>query len=117
MCHPRPGAQRRPGAGRPPAACRVHQGHGLRACALREIALDTPTPENARRLLFQLTQEPHVAGTPAEKKVAEYVRDRFKEFGLDVEVVRYDVFLNHPKHVALKLIEPREEPLALIEDA
>ena len=82
-----------------------------------KIALDTPTPENARRLLFQLTQEPHVAGTPAEKKVAEYVRDRFKEFGLDVEVVRYDVFLNHPKHVALKMIEPREEPLALIEDA
>ncbi len=81
------------------------------------IALDTPTPDNARRWLFQLTGEPHVAGTPAEKKVAEYVRDRFKEFGLDTEIVRYDVFLNHPRQVSLKMTRPREESLSLIEDA
>ena len=81
-----------------------------------KIALDTPTPDHARRWLFQLTEEPHVAGTAAEKKVAEWVRDRFKEFGLDVEMVRYDVFLNHPKQVSLKMVQPREEPLALVED-
>ena len=81
------------------------------------IALDTPTPDNARRWLFQLTGEPHVAGTPAEKKVAEYVRDRFKEFGLEAELVRYDVFLNHPRQVSLRMTHPREESLSLIEDA
>jgi hypothetical protein len=49
------------------------------------IVLDTPTPENARKWLMALTEEPHVAGTPAEKKVAEWVRDKLKEFGLDPE--------------------------------
>ena len=80
-----------------------------------KVFLDTVTPANARRWLAALTEEPHVAGTPAEKKVADYVLARFKEFGLDAELVRYDVFLNHPKHVSLKLISPVEEELALIE--
>jgi N-acetylated-alpha-linked acidic dipeptidase len=84
--------------------------------AFEKILLDTPTPENARRWLFQLTEEPHVAGTPAEKKVAEWVAGKMKEFGLDVEMVKYDVFLNHPKHVSLKMIEPRVEELSLMED-
>jgi N-acetylated-alpha-linked acidic dipeptidase len=81
-----------------------------------KIFFDTPTAENARRWLFQLTEEPHVAGTPAEKKVADWVAAKFKEFGLETETVKYDVFLNHPKHVSLKMIDPRPEELSLIED-
>jgi N-acetylated-alpha-linked acidic dipeptidase len=81
------------------------------------IILDTPTPDNARKWLMALTEEPHVAGTPAEKRVAEWVRDRLKEFGLDVEMVKYDVFLNHPKSVSLKLVEPTQESLSLVEDS
>src|SRR5881392_3809624 len=57
-----------------------------------KILLETPTPENARRWLQQLTEEPHVAGTPAEKKVADWVNAEFKEFGLETEMVKYDVF-------------------------
>ena len=34
-----------------------------------KVFLDTVTPERARRWLTALTEEPHVAGTPAEKKV------------------------------------------------
>lgn len=78
--------------------------------------LQTPAPEKARQWLYALTEEPHVAGTPQEKKVAEYVRDRFKEFGLETEMVRYDVFLNHPVSVSLKLVEPIELPLPLTEE-
>jgi len=81
-----------------------------------KILLDTPTPENARRWLVQLTEEPHVAGTPAEKKVADWVAGKMKEFGLEVETVKYDVFLNHPRHVSLRMIEPRVEELSLMED-
>ncbi|HXG72034.1 MAG TPA: hypothetical protein VNJ04_15600, partial [Gemmatimonadaceae bacterium] len=82
-----------------------------------KVFLDTVTPASARRWLAALTEEPHVAGTPAEKKVADYVLARFHEFGLTAELVRYDVFLNHPKHVSLKLVSPVEEELKLREDA
>jgi N-acetylated-alpha-linked acidic dipeptidase len=81
-----------------------------------KVFVDTITPASARKWLMALTEEPHVAGTPAEKKLADYVLARFKEFGLSAELVRYDVFLNHPLHVSLKLVEPVEEDLKLRED-
>lgn len=80
------------------------------------VFLDTVTPASARKWLAALTEEPHVAGTPAEKKLADYVLARFREFGLSAELVRYDVFLNHPTHVSLKLVAPVEEELKLRED-
>ena len=80
------------------------------------IMLDTPSPANARKWLEALTAEPHVAGTPAEKKVADYVRDRLTEFGLSVETIKYDVFLNHPKLVSLTMTVPSRQELALKED-
>ena len=78
--------------------------------------MDTPSPEKARQWLFALTEEPHVAGTAAEKKVADYVAERFKEFGFQTETVKYDVFLNHPKNVSLRMTIPRDEKLSLVED-
>jgi N-acetylated-alpha-linked acidic dipeptidase len=83
--------------------------------AAEKVLVDTVTPANARRWLAALSEEPHVAGTPAEKKVAEYVLAKFKEFGLEAEMLRYDVFLNHPALVSLRLVSPVEEELSLIE--
>ena len=80
------------------------------------VFLETVTADRARRWLAALTEEPHVAGTAAEKKLADYVLARFKEFGLAAELVRYDVFLNHPKQVSLKLVAPVEEELKLREE-
>src|SRR5688572_15085728 len=77
-------------------------GQGSAALTPAEkVLLETPTPDRAERWLAQLTEDPHVAGTPQEKKLAEFVLARFKEFGLEAEMTRYDVFLNHPKHVSL----------------
>lgn len=81
-----------------------------------QILLDTPSPQRARQWLFSMTEEPHVSGTPAQLKVIEFVRDRFKEFGLDTETVKYDVFINHPVSVSLRITQPKEEKLSLVED-
>jgi N-acetylated-alpha-linked acidic dipeptidase len=81
-----------------------------------KLVVDTITPASARKWSAALTEEPHVAGTAAEKKVADYVLARFKEFGLTAEQVRYDVFLNHPRQVSLKLTSPVVEELKLRED-
>ncbi len=78
--------------------------------------LGTPTPERERAWLRALTEEPHVAGTPQGKKVAEYVRDRLLEFGLKAELVPYDIWLNHPLAVSLKLLKPEAASLSLRED-
>lgn len=78
--------------------------------------LAAPQPMAIRSHLAALTEEPHVAGTPQEKAVAEWVAKKLEEAGLEVETVRYEVFLNHPAKVGLRLIEPEEMELALIED-
>ncbi len=80
------------------------------------VLLETPSPEKARQWLMELTEKPHVAGTPQEKVVAEYVRQRLEEFGLETEVVTYQVHLNYPKHVAARLLQPQELELALEEE-
>jgi N-acetylated-alpha-linked acidic dipeptidase len=99
-----------------PAPGRLAPGSQAAQTTAERVFLDTVTPASARKWLAALTEEPHVAGTPAEKKLADYVLARFKEFGLDAEIVRYDVFLNHPRHVSLKLVSPVEEELKLRED-
>ncbi|MFO0892245.1 MAG: M28 family metallopeptidase [Isosphaeraceae bacterium] len=79
-------------------------------------ALAVPTPEHARRWLKTLTQEPHVAGTPADYRTALFVRDRLQEWGWKVEVVPLDVLLNYPNgSPRLELNRPRRETLALDE--
>lgn len=84
--------------------------------AAEAVMQDTPSPEQARRWLAQLTEEPHVAGTMEEKRVAEYVHERLTEMGLETETVSYSVFLNYPEKVSARLIEPEEEPLSLREE-
>jgi N-acetylated-alpha-linked acidic dipeptidase len=80
------------------------------------ILLSVPTGQNARESLHQLTEEPHVAGTEADRKTAEFVRDRFSEFGLHAELVEYPVYLNYPKKVSLRMTRPKEEELSLREE-
>src|SRR5215471_14579312 len=77
--------------------------------------LAVPTPKKAEEWSRQLTEEPHVAGTPADHALAEMVRDRLKEYGFDTSIVTYQVLLNYPKHVALKMVEPSAQELALVE--
>jgi N-acetylated-alpha-linked acidic dipeptidase len=77
--------------------------------------LAVPQPDSARRHLAFLTEEPHVAGTPADYATAVYVRDRLRSYGLDAQIVEYSVLLNYPKHVSLALVEPEAETLSLRE--
>lgn len=79
------------------------------------VFLGAPAPNNIDKYLRALTEEPHVAGTEAGNRVAEYVNDRFKSFGLDSKLVEYEVFLNYPSHVSLTLLEPVYEELSLRE--
>ena len=81
------------------------------------IAVATPTPENARSWLRTLTEEPHVAGTPADRKTAEFVRDKLESWGWDVEMVEYEVLLNypHPDSVHLEIVRPGDLVLPINE--
>ncbi|MGI8960877.1 MAG: M28 family metallopeptidase [Bryobacteraceae bacterium] len=70
------------------------------------------SPERCRMYLHKLTAEPHVAGTPGDRRVSEYIAREFRGDGLETEVVEYKVLLSYPKQVSLELVAPVTRRLA-----
>src|SRR3954449_10971464 len=90
---------------------------GSRAAELEAEAhaLGVPTPNNARSWLRTLTEEPHVAGTPADYKTALFVRDKLREWGWKADLAEYEVLLNYPTQAWLNLNRPTKQVLSCIE--
>jgi N-acetylated-alpha-linked acidic dipeptidase len=65
-----------------------------------------PDPKLAEEHLRTLTSAPHVAGTPEDKKTAEYVAQKFREAGLKTEIVEYKIWMNYPKEISVSITAP-----------
>jgi len=75
---------------------------------------DADVIEDAHRLL---TERPHVAGSPRDRELAEWTRDRWREFGLeDVEIVEHDALLPYPEGVTVEMTAPRRWRASMRED-
>jgi N-acetylated-alpha-linked acidic dipeptidase len=68
--------------------------------------LAVPDPKLAEQHLRILTQAPHVAGTPEDKATADYVAQKFREAGLEAEIVEYRVWLNYPSEISVDVTAP-----------
>lgn len=68
--------------------------------------LAAPDPKLAEEHLRILTQTPHIAGSPEDKATAEYVAKKFREAGLETEIVEYKVWLNYPAEISVDLTAP-----------
>ncbi|PYY17887.1 MAG: glutamate carboxypeptidase [Acidobacteria bacterium] len=66
----------------------------------------SPDPKLAEEHLRVLTQAPHVAGSPEDRKTAEYVAQKFREAGLETQIVEYKVLLSFPEEVSLDVTAP-----------
>ncbi len=87
-----------------------------RAIERRFLAL--PSRTKARDAHAYLTAEPHVAGTPRDRALAEWVRDRWREYGLEqVEIVEHEVLLPYASDVQVEMVHPRPWRATLKEDA
>ena len=77
-----------------------------RSIERRFVAL--PSPDNARDAHAFLTAEPHVAGSPRDRVLADWVRDRWREYGLEqVEIVEHEVLLSYATDVVVEMTTPR----------
>jgi N-acetylated-alpha-linked acidic dipeptidase len=98
----------------------------VRQRALENHFLPLPSPENARAAHAFLTAEPHPAATPRDRALAEWIRDRWREYGLErVEIIEHQVLLPQPLDVRVEMTSrakggrtqtwrasTREEPVA-----
>ena len=73
----------------------------------REIRfMVVPDPKLAEEHLRILTQAPHMAGTPEDKATADYVAQKFREAGLETEIVEYRVWMNYPAEISVDVTAP-----------
>lgn len=71
-----------------------------------------PDAAHAESNLRHLTNQPHRAGTEASHQVAEWLRDQYRSFGFDAEIVSYSVWMAEPREVKLDLVAPAKKALA-----
>lgn len=68
--------------------------------------LAVPDPKRAEEHLRTLTQAPHMAGTPEDKATADYVAQKFRDAGLETEMVEYRVWMNYPSEISVDATAP-----------
>jgi N-acetylated-alpha-linked acidic dipeptidase len=68
--------------------------------------LAVPDPKLAEEHLRTLTKAPHMAGTIEDKATADYVAQKFRDAGLDTEIVEYKVWINYPSEISVDLTAP-----------
>ncbi len=65
-----------------------------------------------------LTAEPHIAGSPRDRLLAEWTRDEWRAAGFDsVEIVEHNVLLPHAAAITVEMTEPHSWRATLHEDA
>ena len=74
--------------------------------ALEAKALAIPEPQRLRTYLERMSSEPHIAGSPASKAVAEYAVGLMRSWGLDARIEEFEALLPYPTSRLLELTAP-----------
>ncbi|HXV37219.1 MAG TPA: M28 family peptidase [Myxococcota bacterium] len=93
-----------------------------RASEPRELVIEAllravPNAQTFSKHLLYLTEEPHQTGTPRNMELADYVRARFIEYGLE-EVHFHDTpaLMSYARSASAEIVEPVRLKLKLAED-
>ena len=65
-----------------------------------------PSPDNLRDYMKRLAARPHHVGSPYDKANAEWIRERFQEWGWDAHLETFDVLFPTPKERLVEMLEP-----------
>src|SRR4051794_16048806 len=82
---------------------------------LEANAINRPSPAVASAHSRELSQETHVAGTPAQARTRDYVIAPMKKWGVEAEVRAYDGWKPHPVSVKAARGSPSPKEFALAE--
>jgi len=67
---------------------------------------DVPSPERLGEYMKAMTAEPHVAGRPGSRRVAEYALEKFRSFGLDARIEEHEAYMPWPVERRLEMVAP-----------
>lgn len=73
------------------------------------------TPQNLDDWMKYMSARPHHVGSPYDKKVVDFMAEKFRSWGFDVKVEQFDVLFPTPKIRRLELISPTKYTAVLEE--
>jgi N-acetylated-alpha-linked acidic dipeptidase len=76
-----------------------------------------PDPARVRQYIQAMSPEPHSAGSPRSKEVAEYILDLLKGWGLDARIETFEALLPYPIQRRLEMTAPTQYVARLVEPA
>lgn len=104
----RPAAQGQPIRGFPQADIEAQRA---REAQVRAV----PDSARLRRYMEVMAGEPHVAGRPGSRKVAEFARDTFASFGLDARIESFEALMPWPAERTVEMVSPTRHTMAIAE--
>ncbi|SDL54753.1 M28 family peptidase [Siphonobacter aquaeclarae] len=74
------------------------------------------SPAVYRKHLEALTSAPHVAGSPENERVRDYIAETMRKAGWQVDIYPHDIYLpKGPGDVAVEIVQPLRQPLNIRE--
>ena len=104
----RPSAQSKPIRGFPDDAVTAQR---QREEQFRKI----PDAARLKEYMEAMAGEPHVAGQPSSKKVADYALAKFKSFGLDAKLEEFEAMMPWPIDTTVEVVGPEKYTLRVKE--
>ena len=74
-----------------------------------------PRLENLRDYMREISAEPHHAGSPGSRKVAEYILAKFKSWGLNASIEEFEALMPVPTERTVELVAPEKYTATLKE--
>ncbi|HEU5210855.1 MAG TPA: transferrin receptor-like dimerization domain-containing protein [Longimicrobiales bacterium] len=75
-----------------------------------------PSPDTVREQIRILSEEPHDAGSPGSRRVAEHILRRFQSYGLDATIEEFEALMPRPVVRSLELVSPTHYTARLAEE-
>jgi N-acetylated-alpha-linked acidic dipeptidase len=93
-------------------------GEGKAMLDYAKFIAQSISTERLDRYLRHFTAEPHVASSPRNNELAQFVYDEWTSFGLeDVRKAEYDVLLSFPERIVVEVVAPEKVKLTIKEDS
>jgi N-acetylated-alpha-linked acidic dipeptidase len=74
-----------------------------------------PDAARLKEYMEAMAGDPHVAGQPSSKKVADYALAKFKSFGLDAKIEEFEAMMPWPIETTVELVAPEKYTLRVKE--
>jgi len=90
----------------PPSIRGFTSHHAVEEREREKVFQSVPSPAELRENMRTISAEPHHAGSPGSRKVAEFILGKFKSWGLNASIEEFQALMPYPTERVVELVAP-----------